>query len=107
MKVSNTGPGNITSGVAGTATTGAKETTSKNSRSAAAEALGASVGNSTKVDLSPRAQEMKRVKEMATPGGVDDAKVARLQALIDSGQYKVDARAVADKLIDEQMKMNE
>ncbi len=107
MKVANTGPGNIATGVAGTSTTGAKETTSKNSRSAAAEALGASVGNSTKVDLSARAQEMKRAKEMATPGGVDEAKVARLQSLIDSGQYKVDARAIADKLVDEQMKMNE
>ena len=51
---------------------------------------------------------MKRVKEMATPGAdIDEAKVARLQALIDKGQYKVDARAIADKLVDEQMKMNE
>lgn len=110
MKVSNSGPGNLAGAGAASntaAASGAKEV-SKNSRSAAADALGASVGNSAKVDLSARAQEMKRAKELATPSkGVDEAKVSRLQALIDSGQYKVDARAIADKLVDEQMKMNE
>jgi negative regulator of flagellin synthesis FlgM len=110
MKISNSGPGNLAgAGAAANASSanGAKEV-SKNSRSAAAEALGASVGNSAKVDVSSRAQEMNRAKELATPSAsVDEAKVARLQALIDSGQYKIDAAAIADKLVDEQMKMNE
>ena len=61
---------------------------------------------SAKVDLSPRAQDIKKAKEIALNSSkdIDEAKVARLQALIDSGQYKVDSRQVADKLVDEQVK---
>lgn len=58
----------------------------------------------TKVDLSPRAQDMKKAKEiaMAAPD-VDEAKVARLQKLIDSGKYNVSAKDVADKMVDEEL----
>ncbi len=110
MKVSNSGPksGAIGGGAAaGVANAEAAKVT--RSGTGAAKSVGAeALSSSAKVDVSPRAQEMKRVKEMATPSsGVDEAKVARLQALIDSGQYKVDARAIADKLVDEHMKMNE
>lgn len=110
MKVSNTGPNSVGSGLAGTASTGAAAETAKSARSgksSAAEALGATMGSSSKVEVSSRAQEMKKIKEAATPGGVDEAKVARLQALIDSGSYKVDAEAIADRLVSEQLKMNE
>ena len=106
MKVSNSGPKNVA-----TPSTAAATDTSKSirsSKSAAAEALGATVGSSAKVDVSSRAQEMKRVKEMSTPSNdVDEAKVARLQAMIDSGSYKVDAEALAERLVGEQLKMNE
>lgn len=110
MKVSNSGP--KSGAIGGTATAGvANAEAAKVTRSGtgAAKSVGSeALSSSAKVDVSPRAQEMKRVKEMATPGdGIDEAKVARLQALIDKGQYKVDARAIADKLVDEQMKMNE
>ncbi len=64
------------------------------------------VADSTRVDLSPRAQEMAKAKELATPSNdIDEAKVARLQALIDSGKYKIDASAIADRLVDEHTKM--
>ena len=55
----------------------------------------------TKVDLSPRAQDMKKAKEIAmnTPD-VDEAKVARLQKMIDEGKYSVSAKDVADKMVD-------
>lgn len=58
----------------------------------------------TKVDLSPRAQDMKKAKEiaMATPD-VDEAKVARLQKLIDGGNYNVSAKDIADKMVDEEL----
>ena len=111
MKVSNTGPKNVGSGIAGPASTGTAAETAKSvrsSKSPAAEALGATVGSSTKVAVSSRAQEMKRAQEMATPSNdVDEAKVARLQALIDSGSYKVDSEAIAERLVSEQLKMNE
>lgn len=109
MKVSNSGPkGNSAVGAASTSATGEAAKVSRSgvreSKSVGAEAL----GQSAKVDVSSRAQEMKRAKELATPNSdVDEAKVARLQALIDKGQYKVDAGAIADRLMDEQMKMNE
>jgi negative regulator of flagellin synthesis FlgM len=56
------------------------------------------------VDLSPRAQDMKKAKEiaMATPD-VDEAKVARLQKMIDSGTYNVSAKDIADKMVDEEI----
>ena len=68
--------------------------------------VGADSAQSARVDLSPRAQDIKKAKELATPGeGIDEAKVARLQAMIDAGKYKVDAEAIADRMLDEQMKM--
>ena len=59
--------------------------------------------NSSSVDLSERAQLMAKAKEIASNATVDEAKVARLQKLIDEGKYKVDADKVADKLVDTHM----
>ena len=66
--------------------------------------LGAS-SDATRVDISSRAQDIKRAKEiaMASPD-IDEAKVSRLQKLIDEKKYSTDASAIADKMIDEQMK---
>ena len=65
-----------------------------------------SVGSdpSAKVQLSSRAQDIKKSREIAmnTPD-VDEAKVAKFQKLIDNGNYKVDAKAVADRLVDEHL----
>lgn len=60
--------------------------------------------DSSRVDVSPRAQEAKRIKELAmsTPD-VDEAKVAKFRQLIDEGKYKVDSKAVADRLVDEHL----
>jgi negative regulator of flagellin synthesis FlgM len=66
----------------------------------------AELGQSARVDVSARAQEVRKAKELATPSnGIDEAKVARLQKLIDKGEYKVDAEAIADRMIDEHSKM--
>lgn len=63
------------------------------------EEMGAS-----KVDLSPRAQEMKKIKEAALAApDINEEKVARLQKLIDAGEYKVDAKDISDKMVDEAM----
>lgn len=60
------------------------------------------LGAST-VDISKRAQDIRKAKEIANAQpDVDEAKVARLQKLIDEGKYKVDASAIADKMISEQ-----
>ncbi len=58
--------------------------------------------NATKVDLSTRAQDLKQIKELANSvPDVDQAKVDKFQKLIDAGNYKVDSKAVADRLVDE------
>lgn len=62
------------------------------------------LGGSSKVKLSERAQMMQKAKEIATnTNDIDEAKVARLQKLIDEGKYKVDAGAVADRLVDDHL----
>jgi negative regulator of flagellin synthesis FlgM len=62
---------------------------------------------SAKVELSERAQDMKKIRSAidATPD-VDDAKVAKFKAMIAKGEYKVDAKKVADKMVDEHAKMD-
>jgi negative regulator of flagellin synthesis FlgM len=78
------------------AKTGIAESTSAGLKELAE--LGAS-----KVDISQRAQDVRKAKEIANAQpDVDEAKVARLQKMIDEGKYKVDASAIADKMISEQ-----
>lgn len=77
--------------------------------SGGSQALGDLAGNSNsaKVVVSDRAQMMQRAKDIASSTNVDEAKVARLQKMIDEGKYKVDADAIADRLVDEHMSMPE
>ncbi len=64
------------------------------------------LGESSRIDVSPRAQEAKRIKELATAApDVDMAKVEKFRQLIDQGKYKVDAKAVADKMVDDHLEM--
>lgn len=59
---------------------------------------------SAKVDLSPRAQAMKKIKELAhSAPDVDEAKVKKFQELIDKGLYKVDSKNVADKMVEDSL----
>lgn len=63
--------------------------------------------DSTKVDLSPRAHDIKRIKDLAMSApDVDQAKVDKFRKLIAEGKYKVDAKAVADKMVEEHLASN-
>lgn len=63
-----------------------------------------SLGESTKVELSPKAQEAKRIKDLAMAApDVDQAKVAKFRDMIDKGTYKIDAEAIADRMVDEHL----
>ena len=75
----------------------------ENNSKAAAELMKTDLG-ATRVDLSNRAQDMKKAKEiaMSTPD-VNEAKVARLQKLVDDGKYNVSAKDIADKMVDEEL----
>jgi negative regulator of flagellin synthesis FlgM len=69
-----------------------------------ADLLQSSLGDSSKVELSPKAQEAKRIKELAMAApDVDEAKVAKFRKMIDEGNYKVDAKSIADKMVDEHL----
>jgi negative regulator of flagellin synthesis FlgM len=58
----------------------------------------------TKVELSTRAQDMKKAKEAALQApDINEEKVARLQKMIDEGKYKVDAKDIAGKMVDEHL----
>lgn len=60
--------------------------------------------DAVKVDLSERAQDIRKAKElaMASPD-VDMEKVEKFRKLIDDGKYKVDAKAVADRMVSESL----
>ncbi len=58
--------------------------------------------DAAKLDLSERAQDVRKAKEMAQAApDVDMDKVDKFRKLIDEGKYKVDAKAVADRMVNE------
>lgn len=105
MKVTNNRIGGTTGGL-DTGKAGKTDGASALDKSTRTGALSSKEGvkDSAKVDVSARAQQMQKAKEIASrPDTVDEAKVARLQKLIDEGNYKIDADAIADRLVDEHM----
>lgn len=59
-----------------------------------------------RVEVSSRAKEASKIKELAMAApDVDAQKVAKFKKLIDEGAYKVDAKAVADRMVDEHLSM--
>lgn len=100
MKVSNNNTPNL-KGMDTVQTT--KTDTFKKSPATKGSIDGAGIKDSSQVNLSNRAQALQKAKEIASDQSVDEAKVARLQKLIDEGKYKVDAQAVADKMVDTHM----
>lgn len=61
------------------------------------------IKDASQVDVSSRAQMMNKAKQIASEDTVDEAKVARLQKLIDEGRYNMDASKIADRLVDEHL----
>lgn len=108
MKVSNKSPNALQNPeTARTSRAGSAESLLDTKKTKGGGASGEAM-DASRVQLSTRAQDMARAKELATPSNdIDEAKVARLQKMIDQGAYKVDSAAIADRLLDEQMKMTE
>lgn len=107
MKVSNNRP----SGTQGRPDAGkASKTDAANSLAQSGKSGIASnkeaIKDSANVNVSDKAQMFAKAKEIATrPDTVDEAKVARLQKLIDEGKYKTDAAAIADRLVDDHLQI--
>lgn len=83
----------------------AAKSTSSSSQTEQANGLPfASDSGSAKVDLSARAKDIQRAKELAVASPeVDQAKVEKFQKLIDEGKYKTDAKAIAEKMVEEHL----
>ncbi len=95
---------NMVDGAKSSATDGVKNKGVDKAFDAKVDALQQAANNSAKVDVSPRAQEAKKIKELAMAApDVDEAKVAKFRQLIDDGKYKIDAKAIADKMVDEHL----
>ncbi len=102
MKVSNTNPQLIDSLDAAKTQ---KPTLNKTEQNAEGIAKADLKGSAT-VDLSDSARQIQKAVELATPGdSIDEAKVSRLQKLIDEGKYGIDAEAIADRMVDEHFLM--
>lgn len=68
------------------------------------EALNNAGAKSTNVNLSERAQDMKKAKEIATQTpDIREDRVAALQKMIDEGKYNVSSKDIADKMVDEEL----
>lgn len=78
----------------------------KKANDSAAKELLQGSQEAVKVDLSSQAKDIRQVKELAMAApDIDMNKVEKFQKLIDEGKYKVDSKAVADRLVDDSMMM--
>ena len=70
----------------------------------AQELLENTKNEAVKVDLSTQAKDIRQAKElaMASPD-IDFNKVEKFQKLIDEGKYKVDSKAVADRMVEDSL----
>lgn len=59
-----------------------------------------------KAEISPRAREAATAKAVASDApDVREAKIAELKRRIDAGNYKLDATAVADRMVNEDIQL--
>lgn len=109
MKVTNTGINNLNQAIGNkdSQKTGKAEGADSSLETVSVGRDSASVKGSDRLELSERAQRMSKAREIASEQTVDEAKVARLQKMIDEGKYNVDASAIADRLVDQHLLMPE
>ena len=62
------------------------------------------IDSSARINISDKAKEMARVKELAKQApDVDAEKVAKFRAMIEKGEYKVNAEALADRMLQDEL----
>jgi flagellar biosynthesis anti-sigma factor FlgM len=74
----------------------------KNAEGAAAAGAGSPLGASS-VDISSEAKTIASANAIAKSDDLDEAKIARVKAMINGGTYKPDFGKVADKMINEHL----
>lgn len=104
MKINGTGPGSSDAarnigGSSGPQTIGGAKEKRNPGRTSRAE------GDITeKVAISGKAKDAARAKEIAMSApDTDESRIAKLKAVIDGGNYKIDADQIADRLVDEHL----
>ncbi|MBI2605437.1 MAG: flagellar biosynthesis anti-sigma factor FlgM [Deltaproteobacteria bacterium] len=102
MKVTGTSPGS-TENVRGPG--GASVATEVREKRRGGRPSGAGdIGSGDKVSISSKAKDAAKAARIAKAApDVDEEKVARLKAAIQSGTYGVDADKIADRLVDDHM----
>jgi flagellar biosynthesis anti-sigma factor FlgM len=97
----------ISSGASQSLNQAQAQSDTKNIKNNKAENKSAAIDSalSAQVSLSDEAQQIKKATEIAKDDTVNETKVAYFQNLIDNGKYKIDSASVADKLVDDHMKM--
>ncbi len=102
MKVTGTGPG-LAENVRGSG--GASTATEvREKRRGGRQPSAGDIGSGDKVSISSKAKDAAKATQIAKAApDVDEEKVTRLKAAIQSGTYKVDADKIADRLVDDHM----
>lgn len=81
-----------------------KSSTTPAGKNSVSSILSSGAEQASRVEVSPRALEAKKIKELADAApDVDMQKVEKFRKLIDEGKYKVDAQAVADKMVEDHL----
>ena len=110
MSVTNVGqPGiNSAAGAEVAGTSGAKKPGRSQPAKAGGEAAkSASTSGATNAEISERGREVAKAKTTAVSAPeVREAKIAELKSRIEAGKYKVDADAVADRMVNDHLEMS-
>lgn len=104
MKVNGSGPGSADTARQISGTGNARQVTPSKDEKRTSIAPQIDTGVSEKVAISGRGKEAARAKELASSApDIDEARIAKLKAAVEGGNYKVNAEALADRLVDEHL----
>jgi negative regulator of flagellin synthesis FlgM len=106
MRVSQSGNNPQTSEVAGRVkVTHAQNSKGEKASEASSSAKAAAAGDAN-TEISAKGKEFAKAKAIANEApDVREEKIAALKARIAEGKYKVDADAIADRMVDEHLKL--
>lgn len=110
MRVSQSGNNPIQDSQAAkaNATQGAKKADKAGSAASAKASEGVVATDGAKAEISFKVKELAKAKDVAASApDIREQKIAELKRKIEAGKYKVDAEAVADKMVDEHLRTSQ
>lgn len=104
MKVTNTTTEQVQNSHVHSAQSGKKVAKTEKGGDSAAAAPASSAEADARPEISSKGREFAQAKEIASGApNVREEKVAKLREMISAGKYKVDSKAVADRMVDEHL----